>query len=100
MRSELGQTVGSLLASMARGVYLVDAEIRRTGDQLTLRGHGFTVRQGRASAPVGPLVVRLPLLGWLSSVRALGRDLEWATAPQGAFASPSLLLRRMEVGSA
>lgn len=92
---------GSLLSSVVRGVYLLEAEIHRQGDgSISLAGRGYTLRRGRAQQSVAGVGTTFSLADLLQQIRGVGRDLEMVAGRVGCFAAPTLLLSRRSLTGA
>lgn len=100
--------VGALLAEMARGYYLLDADASGGGsggcsgsfdleaDRFRLPVRGFAVEAGRAVAPLPSAVLGGGIGALLRGVQAVGRDLTFLPLG-GMIGSPSLLVTGLEL---
>lgn len=93
-------SVGSLLGSVARGYYLLDAPGRPAfdfeEDRFVLPVAGFAVRKGRAVAPVAGIVLTGAVSTLLRNVQGVARDLSFAPL-DGMIGCPTLLISGLEL---
>lgn len=87
--------VGSLLGSMSRGCYLVEAEgsgrFDLESDHFRLPVCGFVVQQGQATAPLAGAVLEGSLQSLLQGIQAVARDLAFQPLV-GMLGAPTLLV--------
>ncbi len=92
--------VSELLASLARGYYLLDstgaAVFDWSGNRFYLPVCGFEVRQGRASAPVNGSHLCGTISALLQGVQTTGRDLSFLPLG-GMIGSPSAVVSGLEL---
>ena len=85
-----------LVAGVAAGAYLIDAEGGVRWEPGALRFavavSGFALADGRAVAPLGPCRLEGDLRALLRGVAAVGRDLAFASG-DGLYGAPTLLVR-------
>lgn len=95
----------SLLAGVARGYYLLDADgppaLDLAGGRLALPVVGFalsrTSKGGRATAPLAGAVLEGGIGSFFRGVAAAGRDLAFFPLAGGMVGSPTLLVTGMEI---
>ena len=83
-----------LAGAVERGVYLIDAEGGVRWDvgvpRFRVAVAGFALEAGRAVAPLGPCWLEGDPRALLTGVRAVARDLAWASG-DGLYGAPTLL---------
>jgi len=88
-------SVASLLGAVGRGAYLIDATggalVDLEGDRFALPVCGFTVRAGRAGAPIASAWLRGGVGDLLRGIAGVGRDLTFHPL-DGMIGSPTLLV--------
>jgi predicted Zn-dependent protease len=94
--------VAQLLGSVARGYYFLDVDgpghFDLDEDRFTLPVVGYSVRQGRADAPVAEVSLTGTLSGLLRGIQGVGRDLAFLPR-DGMLGCPTLLVTGPEVVS-
>lgn len=94
--------VAQLLGSVARGYYFLDVEgpgrFDLEEDRFTLPVAGYSVRQGRADAPVSAVSMTGSISGLLRGIQAVGRDLAFHPL-NGLIGAPTVLVSGPEVVS-
>jgi len=92
---------GDLLAGVARGYYLLDADGPAAVDlaegRLALPVVGFAVERGSATAPLAGAVLEGGIGGFLRSIDAVARDLAFFPLAGAMIGSPTLRLTGMEI---
>lgn len=95
--------VATLLASVSRGYYLLDAtgaaRFDFAADRLAVPVCGFTVQGGRARAPVRGAFLCGGIGAWLRGIQAVARDLAFLPL-EGMLGAPSMLVTGLELRSA
>ena len=93
-------SVGSLVGSIARGYYLLDApgppRFDFDQDRFTLPVAGIAVRKGQAVAPVAGIVLAGAVSTLLRNVQAVARDLSFAPL-EGMLGCPTVLISGLEI---
>ncbi|MGB6361693.1 MAG: metallopeptidase TldD-related protein, partial [Thermoanaerobaculia bacterium] len=93
-------SAADLLASVARGYYLVDTtgggQFDLHEDRFCLPVCGLVLRQGRADAPVGGAWLCGAVSSFLRGIQAVARDLLFVPG-DGMIGSPTLLVTGLEL---
>jgi len=94
-------SVRSLLAGLARGLYLLDVDGAGRFDfeagRFELPVVGFAVDGGAASHPVAGARLTGAIGALLRGVEAVGRDLTFLPAAGGLLGAPTLLVTDLEI---
>ncbi len=100
LRPDPAASVADLLASVARGFYLLEplgpARVELAEDRFSLPVCGFVVRRGRASAALANARLCGGVRALLQGVQATARDLEFR-ASDGMIGAPSTLVAGLEL---
>ncbi len=96
-----GTSPVDLVNDMKRGIYaavlLERPDVDLAGDSFRIVASGYLIEKGRSAERLSEITIAGTLSHLLTSVKALGDDLKFVTAPGGSAGCPSLFIPKWKI---